>query len=87
MEENLYFAPTKSTKDGLWRLRVTSTVEDELGVLAQKTGFLAFRDENKAKKVLDMLNDNTLTPVFGAELQPGISVLTYAKVEAETEVA
>ena len=86
MEEK-FFEPTKGA-DNLWRLRITSSEEDELGVLTQKTGFLAFRDSEKASKVYQMLTDNELAPVFGAKITGStISEVTYKKVAVEVAPA
>lgn len=81
--DHKFFEPTLSTRDGLWRLRITSSVEDELGVLTTQTGFLAFKDEAKATKAYEMLKNNEIAPVFGDKLQPGIYEVSYEKVEVE----
>jgi hypothetical protein len=85
--ETKYFIPTKSDRDQLWRLRVVASTEDELGVLTTQTGFLAFRDQEKANKAFEMFNNNVIEAVIGDQLQPGIFEVSYHKVEVEVEVA
>jgi hypothetical protein len=80
-----FFAPTQSSKDGAYRVRVVKSTKGVLGNLIEKTGFLKFESQEEADTAYATLEAGDVNLAFSDEATNGLYEINVIGLKSTVE--